>query len=79
MASTLVRRDQFNITPQGIIHKPTDAAFVPYPGSPHSENMRTGRLGNVFPNRDDYRPVDVKMMMQQLWAEYVAANPDAFK
>jgi hypothetical protein len=24
MASRLVRRDQFNITPQGITHKPTD-------------------------------------------------------
>ena len=27
MASILVRRDQFNITPQGIVHKPTDAAL----------------------------------------------------
>lgn len=26
MASILVRRDQFNITPQGIVHKPTDPA-----------------------------------------------------
>jgi hypothetical protein len=25
----LVRRDQFNITPQGIIHKPTDSHFAP--------------------------------------------------
>ena len=35
MANILVRRDQFNITPQGIIHKPTDAAFTPYPGDPY--------------------------------------------
>ena len=36
MANILVRRDQFNITPEGIVHKPTDAAFTPYPGDPHS-------------------------------------------
>jgi hypothetical protein len=36
MANILVRRDQFNITPQGIVHKPTDAAFTPYPGDPFS-------------------------------------------
>jgi len=36
MANILVRRDQFNITPQGIVHKPTDAAFTPYPGDPYS-------------------------------------------
>ena len=36
MESTLVRRDQFNITPQGIVHKPTAAAFTPYPGDPYS-------------------------------------------
>ena len=34
--STLVTRNQFNITPQGIVHMPTDAAFIPHPGNPHS-------------------------------------------
>jgi hypothetical protein len=79
MANKLVRRDQFTITPQGIIHKPTDAAFTPYPASPFSGNIRLGRLGNVPANDDDYRAEDVEMLMEQLWAEYVAANPDAFK
>ena len=36
MASTLVTRNQFNITPQGIVHKPTEAGFIPHPGDPHS-------------------------------------------
>ena len=36
MTSTLVTRNQFNITPQGIVHKPTEAAFIPHPGDPHS-------------------------------------------
>ena len=45
MANILVRRDQFNITPQGIVHKPTDAAFTPYPGDPYSGITRLGQLG----------------------------------
>ena len=46
MESTLVRRDQFNITPRGIVHKPTDAAFTPDPGDPYSGIERLGQLCN---------------------------------
>ena len=46
MESILVRRDQFNITPQGIVHKPTDAAFTPNPGDPYTGIHRLGQLGN---------------------------------
>src|ERR1700736_2631541 len=41
-ANTLVRRDQFTITSQGIIHKPTNAAFTPHPGDPHSGTIHFG-------------------------------------
>jgi hypothetical protein len=74
MPSILVRRDQFNITPQGITHKPTDASFAPNFGDPHSGCMRLGQLGSAAPNGDGYDPAEVKKMMRQLWAEYVAAN-----
>ena len=79
MASILVRRDQFNITPQGITHKPTDASFAPNCGDPHSGFMRLGQLGTAAPTDDDYDPAEVKKMMRQLWAEYVAANSTQFK
>jgi hypothetical protein len=46
MESSLVRRDQFNITPQAIVHKPTDAAFIPSPGDPFSGIERLGQLRN---------------------------------
>jgi hypothetical protein len=78
MANILVRRDQFNITPQGINHKPTDAAFTPYAGNPYSGTMRLGQLGSRVPS-GGYNPQDVKRMMQELWAEYVVANPELFK
>jgi hypothetical protein len=79
MASTLVRRDQFNITPQGIIHKPTDAAFTPHAGDPYSGTVRLGQLGNQLTSGEQYSPEDVQRMIKELWAEYIAANPELFK
>ena len=75
MANILVRRDQFNITPQGIVHKPTDAAFTPYPGDPYSGITRLGQLGNKHPNANSFRPDDVQRIMWELWTEYVIGNP----
>jgi hypothetical protein len=74
MEDTLVRRDQFNISPQGIVHKPTDAAFTPAPGNPYSGIYRMGRLGSEASNASEFRSDDVLRMMRELWAEYVASN-----
>jgi hypothetical protein len=41
--------------------------------------MNLGQLGNVLPNGEDYRPHEVQTMMEQLWAEYVDANPRLFE
>jgi hypothetical protein len=78
MASILVRRDQFNITPQGIIHKPTDSHFAPHAGDAYAGSIRLGQLGNAGPVGERYDPDQVKKMMMQLWTEYVAANSDLF-
>src|SRR6476620_12754328 len=78
MANTLVRRDQFNITPQGILHKPTEAAFTPSPGNPHSGITRLGQLGNNNPSGPSFSPEDVQRVMSELWAEYVMDNPQSF-
>jgi hypothetical protein len=79
MESTLVRRDQFNITPQGIVHKPTAAAFTPYPGDPYSGITRMGQLGNKHPNGIGFSADDVQRMMRELWVEYVIGNPKLFE
>jgi hypothetical protein len=78
MASILVRRDQFNITPQGIIHKPTDSHFAPHVGDPYAGSIGLGQLRNVGRVGERYDPDQVKKMMMQLWTEYVAANSDLF-
>jgi hypothetical protein len=57
MTDVLVRRDQFSITPQGIVHKPTDAAFRPDPDDPYSGIRRMGQLGSEHPNNGNgFRP-----------------------
>jgi hypothetical protein len=70
--ATLVTRNQFNVTPQGVVHKPTEAAFIPSPGDPLSGTMRLGQLGR------EYRAEDVQRIMRELWEEFVASNPEMF-
>ena len=72
--STPVKRDQFIVTAKGITHKPTGAMFTPHPGSPHSGTLSLGQLGNVLPNGEDHRPEEVKVMMNELWGEYLKAT-----
>ena len=78
MESSLVRRDQFNISPQGILHKPTDAAFIPHPGDPNTGMWRLGRLGQPLANGNHYDPKEVRRIMNELWVEYVSANAAIF-
>jgi hypothetical protein len=77
--STPVRRDQFKIAHKGIVHLPTRAAYTPHPGAPYVGTVNPNQLGNVLPSGEDFRPHEVKAMMEQLWAEYVAANPRLFE
>jgi len=72
-----VRRDQFAVSPQGVLHKPTDAAFTPDPGDPYSGTWRWGQLTRE-PTQQSFRSDEVQQMMRELWAEYVAANPGLF-
>jgi hypothetical protein len=78
MKSSLVRRDQFNITPQGIVHKPTDAAFTPYAGDPYSGMWHLGQLGQRLASGNHYDPEHVRRIMTELWVEYVSANSAIF-
>lgn len=72
MARTPVKPDQFEITVNGITHKPTGCTFTAYPGQAMSGNMRIAQLGNKLASGEDYRPEDVKAMMQQLWEKHCA-------
>jgi hypothetical protein len=74
MKSSLVTRDQFDISRQGIVHKPTGAAFTPHPGDRYSGTTRMGALGSPQLNGVVYRAEDVERIMRELWAEYVTSR-----
>jgi hypothetical protein len=66
MPYTPVTREQFEVKQDCVIHNPTGASFVAYPGiaEPHSVNW--GRCGDVLPNGDDYSRREVQEMAVQL-------------
>ena len=74
-----VKRDQFAVSPQGIVHKPTDAAFTPDPGDPSSGIMRLGQLHNRPPNGAGFNPDEVCRLMNEIWVEYVGENAKLFR
>lgn len=77
MLRTSVKRDQLGLSPQGIVHKPTDAAFTPDPTDPHSGIMRLGHLGNG--HSAGFSSEEVCRVMNELWVDYVSSNPKLFK
>jgi len=79
MPSTPVQRDQFEFSRKGITHKPTGSTYTPHPGAPFSGTANLNQLGNMLTNGNDYRLHEVQAMMEQLWAEYVEANPRLFE
>jgi hypothetical protein len=79
MLRATVKRDQFGLSPQGIVHKPTDAAFTTDPTDPYSGIMRLGHLGNSHPNGGGFSPDEVCRLMNELWGDYVASNPKLFR
>ena len=78
MVYALVTRNQFNVTPEGVVHKPTDAAFVPDPSNPRQGTVRLGQLANTHPTGPEYPVEDVLRLMRELWEEFTASNPKSF-
>jgi hypothetical protein len=76
MLRASVKRDQFSVSPYGIVHMPTDAAFTPNSSNPNSGTLRVGHLSSRPPNDGGFKPDDVCRFMDELWVEYVANHPE---
>jgi hypothetical protein len=74
MPHILIRRDQFNITPEGILHKPTDARFVPSPADRWKGTFHEGHPGASRSGGESYDADEVRKVMLQLWTEYVSES-----
>ena len=59
--------EEFEISDTGILHKPTEASFVPFPGRPTAGTWHDGRL-NTTP---EYDAEEVKDMMRKIFADHL--------
>ena len=41
-------KDEFVISDEGIMHRPTEYSFVPFPGNPTHGSIREGMIGKVL-------------------------------
>ena len=60
--------DEFEITDNGIVHQPTEASFVPFPGKPTAGTWHDGRLH--APDAE-YDADEVKDMMRKVFAAHL--------
>jgi hypothetical protein len=61
--------EEFEISENEVVHKPTKATWTAYAGRPEPHLYRQSMLGSVLPNGDDYREDEVTAMALKLLAE----------
>lgn len=69
-----VTDDQFEINDDGILHKPTGYKFTPRLGNPTEGHVNEGKLGDVLPNGDDFRPLEVRERAKSLWGNHIQTS-----
>lgn len=60
---------EFEFIENGIVHRPTKARFVHYPGRTDIHMVNPGNAGDVLPNGDDYDLGEIREMAQKLLDE----------
>jgi len=53
MPYTSVQREQFEVKENEVVHEPTGASFIAYPGVAEPHSVNRGRCGDVLPNGDE--------------------------
>jgi hypothetical protein len=66
---TQVREDQFDVTENCVVHRPTRAEFWANPGMPTVHRWIWGRAGEVLANGDNFDGGDVLRVATKLVAE----------
>ena len=74
MDTTRCRPEEFEITAEGITHKPTGYSFRAHLGQPTSATENEGHLGSVLKDGRDYQPNEVKEMARELWRRRLLAK-----
>ena len=58
--------DEFEVSENEVLHKPTNATWTAYPGQAEPHLYRPSMLGSVLPSGDDYREDDVTTIALRL-------------
>jgi hypothetical protein len=61
--------DEFEVTGDEVIHKPTGATWSAYEGHPEPSHFDARMLGSVLENGDDYREGEVIEIALRLLAD----------
>jgi hypothetical protein len=70
MPYTRVTRDQFEVSRNEVLHKPTGALFTSYPGRDKEISyVNWSRCGDVLPSGEDYSREEVGLMAATLMKE----------
>jgi hypothetical protein len=69
MARKLPSLEEFEVTENKVLHKPTNATWIAHDGDPEPSSYRPSMLGSVLPNGDDYRDHEVKQIALRLLRE----------
>jgi hypothetical protein len=69
MMRVKVTPDQFEVRDGLVIHKPTDAEFIPHPKREGSVLVWTGNIGKRLPDGTIYQYGDVLDAMKSFWWE----------
>jgi len=64
--------EEFDLSDEGVTHRPTEYSFRPFPGNPSRGTVRLGMLDKEMPADQRYDPEEVKRMARRLWAEHLA-------
>jgi hypothetical protein len=61
--------DEFDVSDEGVAHRPTEYSFRPFPGDPTHGSVRMGLLDKEVPEDERYDPEEVKRMARRLWSK----------
>jgi hypothetical protein len=70
MSYTAITRDQYEVTRNEVIHKPTGATFTSYPGLDKViASVKWGSCGLILPSGENYSCEEVEALAKVLMAE----------
>jgi hypothetical protein len=66
-------REEFEVSDEGVVHRPTEYSFRPMPGHPTRGTVRMGLLDKEVSEDQRYDREKVQQMARKLWAQHLSS------